>query len=214
MFSVGPLVRKAVGHAPCSTRALDTELDAPLRDASDEDAPLWVVDEGQGRISASGRVVVGGEGRFDRKVRETFDIASFTTIIEEADIALASHIVVAPACREASVLAQLVKAMLHEPAERGVELVVTTCEPQQLPAWTRLGFRPYGLVERADAGTHVCVALVVGDVEHLREIDSPLQALSLRRANGFVARRLAARLASNARAVRAARSTRTIDGHA
>jgi hypothetical protein len=64
--------------------------------------------------------------------------------------------------------------MTQELVERGTELVLGECEPHLVNLWARLGLRPFGLCEHPTNGTLVRLALVCGDLDHTRSIDSPL----------------------------------------
>lgn len=172
-----------------------------LRDHRDEDATIWLAEK-DGEVVGTARLCWGGAGRFDRELREAFDLDTFTDIIGERDMAVASRLLVRPAYRRSMLATQLVIHMTKELVERGTELMLGACELHLINTWARLGLRPFGLCEHPPDGTLVRLALVCGDLDHARAIDSPLAPILQRRAKtGYAPRRLAARLARSQRIV-------------
>jgi CRP-like cAMP-binding protein len=172
-----------------------------LRDGADEHAAIWIA-ELDGEVVATARAYWGGEGGFDRQAREAFDIDTFTGIVNEADVAVASRLLIQPEHRETQLPILLFIQMMGHFVERGTELLLGECEPHLVNKWSRLGFRPYGLREHPTNGTLVRLALIVGDHQYADSIGSPLApALKKWSKTGYAPRRLAARLAMSQRFV-------------
>ncbi|MCA9697535.1 MAG: GNAT family N-acetyltransferase, partial [Myxococcales bacterium] len=142
-----------------------------LRDALDDEATLLMAEQ-DGQLIGTSRLVWGAQG-FDAALRETFDIARFTDLISEADMAVGSRFLVLPEYRQSPVPAHLFMGMAGVLVERGTEIMFGECEPHLLNTWGRLGVRAFGVSEHPTNGMLVRVALLPGDVEHAREIDSP-----------------------------------------
>lgn len=176
-----------------------------LREPIDDHALIWVVEDG-GDVVGTSRLLLGGEGRFDHEIRETFDVDSFTDIVGETEIAVGSRLLIKPAHRQSMIPVLLVSSMMEELTARGTELMLGECEPHLLNTWVRIGFRPFGLVEHPTNGTLVRLGLVCGDLEHMRAQKSPLAPIAERRTKeSYAPRRLAARLARCQRVVSEAR---------
>jgi hypothetical protein len=172
-----------------------------LREPIDEHAALFVVEKG-GEIVGTLRLVWGGEGRFDHEIRETFDVESFTDIVDESEIAVASRALVRPAFRQSRLPLMLFMAGMAELVARGTELLLGECEPHLLNTWERIGLRPFGLAEHPINGTLVRLALVCGDLDYQRSIKSLLVPVVERWTKvGYTPRRLAARLSKRQRVV-------------
>lgn len=168
-----------------------------LSDALDEHAVIWVAHAGD-QVVGTMRVCWGGEGRFDHETREAFNVDAFTSIVEEPQIAVASRILVLPAYRQGHLTARLLIEAARELAARQTEVLLGECEPHLVNTWSRFGLRPFGLCEHPINGTLVRMALVCGDLDHLRAVGSPLlPALEHRAPSGYAPRRLAARLMRN-----------------
>jgi CRP-like cAMP-binding protein len=144
-----------------------------LFDDDDAEASLWVA-EAEGEIVGTCRLIWGGEGRFDRETREVFGVDALTGVVDEAEIAVASRMLVTPPHRGGPLPVMLTARGWARAIERGVEVILGECEPHLLNRWIRVGFRSYGLCEHPVNGTLARMAYVLGDYEHVAGLKSPL----------------------------------------
>ena len=166
-----------------------------LVEAVDEHAEIWVAETG-GEIVGTARLHWGREAPFHREAREAFDIDAFTDIVDEAEIGIASRLLVTPEHRGGPLPILISRDMWVYAAEQGTEVILGECEPHLINKWVKFGFRPYGLCEHPINGTLVRLAFVLGDLEYVRDLDSPMiPALSAWTRPRDTARRLGDRLA-------------------
>lgn len=144
-----------------------------LRDHEDDTAYICVA-EHEGEIVGTYRIYWCGEEGFSRVLREAYGVDAFRDIVREQDIGLASRMLVAPEYRGSPLPFKMMLKGWAEAVERGTEVLLAECEPHLVNKWYGLGFRPFGLGEHPINGTLVRLAFVLGDLEHVRELDSPL----------------------------------------
>jgi GNAT superfamily N-acetyltransferase len=161
-----------------------------LCDRLDAHASIWVARVGD-EIVGTGRSIRGGDGRFDDETRETFGLDTFAGVVDERDIALASRLVVAHEHRGGGLPVMLMARAWARLIEDGAELAVGECVPSLVDNWSALGYRPYGICEHADNDTRIHMAFVLGDVEHVHGLGSPLASVVSRYAkSGDIVSRL------------------------
>lgn len=146
-----------------------------LREETDAHAFIWLaVENDTGEIIGTSRLHRGDAHGFDRETRESFDLEAFTDIVEEPDMGVVSRMLVRPAYRGTPLVSELSVASLTYAVSLGMEILFGECEPHLINRWGRLGFRSYGLCEHPINGTLVRIALVLGDLEYVQKIGSPL----------------------------------------
>lgn len=152
-----------------------------LSDAYDPAARIFLA-EVDGRVVGTSRIVLGSESELTPATRETYDLDRFLGVVAERDLAVITRLVVRPELRGGELAFRLLEACYASAARQGAELILGNCEPHLMSHYLPLGCRPYGPLENHPTnGARVRFAVVTGDFEHLRRIDSPmLPALALR----------------------------------
>lgn len=153
-----------------------------LRDGYDESSTI-ILAEDDGRCVGTSRMSFGAETEFSEASKEDYDFARFDDLLEPADFSVITRLMVLPAYRGGDLGTRLFAESFRLAAEKGAELVLGSCELHLINYYWPLGFRPFGqLSNHPTNGVLVRIAAVLGDLEHVRNMDSPVtEALARRR---------------------------------
>ncbi len=143
-----------------------------LTDEQDARAAIWLA-ECDGEVVGTVRLLWGAD-QFGRALCETFDIAAFTDIVDERDMAIGSRMLVRTEHRQGPLVLLLVLHILEAVVERGIEVIFGESEPHLVNRWSGIGFRPFGLYEHPVNGTLVRLALLPSDYEYAAQLNSPV----------------------------------------
>ncbi len=150
--------------------------DEKLMDAGDAHARLLMaVDEDE--LVGTLRINWGGDGPFNPKMAEVYDLSRFSSIVTNKEIVLFDRFMVKPEYRGTHAPFQLLAAISMFSLEKKAQLAFCDCQPHLLNLYLGLGFRTY-TTSFSDYGAGVLIPLVFvcEDIEHLRRIGSPLLA--------------------------------------
>ncbi len=152
-----------------------------LSDEYDECSDI-ILAESNGCIIGTTRSTWGSVTTFSQSTRDDFEMDIFSGIVDERDMVVVSRLLVRKEYRGTVLAFQLLWKSWEYAARCGAELILGSCEPHLLSHYWKYGFRPYGKISNHPTnGILVPIAVVAGDFDHLRKINSPmLTPLSLR----------------------------------
>lgn len=147
-------------------------------DASDAKAAhLYVMVEG--KIVGALRIMYGADGPFPEETHRAYDLDRFLQIVSRTKIAIASRFAIKREHRAGPISIQLLLECARLQRQRGVALCFGDSPLTLLRFYTTLGFRAYVTpYHHPVAGTLAPFVFIVGDVDYLRQINSPLVALA------------------------------------
>lgn len=145
-----------------------------LRDAYDAVSTLLLATI-DGEPVGTFRLTFGGDTSFSPDIRETFQLDRFQGIVEERDMVVATRLLVRAQHRGGKIPFQLMWKAYETIARRNAEVMFADCEPHLANSYYRLGVRPYGGVYNHETnGALLRLMFIIGDLEFLRAIESPL----------------------------------------
>ena len=152
-----------------------------LWDEYDEKSVI-ILAEDDGRCVGTSRMTFGADTRFTKCSREHYDFAHFGAELDDEDFSVITRLMVLPEYRGGDLGTRLFAKSFELAAVRGAELVLGSCELHLINHYRPLGFRPFGrLANHSCNGVLVRIALVVGDLDYVRQMHSPMtEALSRR----------------------------------
>ena len=152
-----------------------------LCDEYDDHSWIFIAEHG-GRCVGTSRMTFGSDVRFTEESREEYDFAHFEGVLEEADLSVISRLMMLPEYRGGDLGTRLFAASFGLAAARGAELVLGACELFLINYYWGLGFRPFGaLSNHVTNGVRVRIAVVLGDLDHVMQMGSPMTHALARR---------------------------------
>jgi CRP-like cAMP-binding protein/predicted GNAT family N-acyltransferase len=156
-----------------------------FRDEADHER-RWLTDEHDryshiiftevdGVLAGTLRFTWGAKAPFTQHIRDIYDMERLCRVVDERDMLMASRGVIHPKFRGSGVMPELFLKGFEFAATHGVELILGNCEPALMSHYEELGFRCYGkLYNHPTNGVLVPVAIIPGDCDILRRLDSPI----------------------------------------
>jgi len=146
-----------------------------LADGDDADSRILIaVDNGE--AVGTMRVRLGKDKTFSHECRDAYDMARFRGVICEREIMVVSRFLVLPRYRGGDLALQLIKRSFELAAAEGVALILGRCEAHLVNHYRKLGYRPFGALRNHEGnGLLTPFAVVTGDFEYLRRINSPVR---------------------------------------
>ncbi len=164
-----------------------------FRDVADHDR-RWLTDgyddvsrialaEVDDTVAGTIRVTFGPEVTFSEGTRREYDFDRFAGVVDDGDIGTITRLLVREEFRGNGMLAfQLLWTAFECAAANDLELLLGSCEPHLVNRYRTLGFQPYGkLYNHPTSGALVPIAVVLGDIAHVRRISSPMVSALTRR---------------------------------
>lgn len=152
-----------------------------LRDEYDDTSTILLAED-QGEVVGTARMTFGDTTTFSQESREDYDFARFEGVLEDSDFSVVTRLVVRPSHRGTPLGTRLLHEGFALAAERGAELVLGSCELHLINHYWKLAFRPFGeLSSHPTNGVLIRIAVVLGDLEHVRRIGSPMTSALERR---------------------------------
>ncbi len=135
---------------------------------------LWA--RSNGRIVGSLGILLGTEG-FPPMFEDCFDIERYAAIVPRSRMAINVRFLVRPEFRATGVPFSLITAAARFQNDHQVQLSFADCQPHLLNLYQALGFRPCApAFDQPGFGVMIPLVLIGGDHDHLRAVESPLQA--------------------------------------
>ena len=153
-----------------------------LTDAYDDVSRIALA-EIDGEVVGTARLTFGGEATFSEATRREYDLDRFAGVVGDADLCILARFLVRKEYRGNGMLSfQLLWTAFECAAVHGLELLLGSCEPHLLNRYRTLGCQPYGkLYNHPTSGALVPIAVVLGDLAHVRRIRSPMVSALARR---------------------------------
>lgn len=164
-----------------------------FKDVADHDR-RWLTDsydrvsrialaEVDGAVVGTARLTFGGEAVFSEETRREYDLDRFAGVVDDAELCILARFLVRKEFRGNGMLSfQLLWTAWECAAVHGLELLLGSCEPHLLNRYRGLGSQPYGkLYNHPTSGALVPIAVVLGDLAHMRRIKSPMVSALARR---------------------------------
>ena len=139
--------------------------------------------EVDGEVVGTIRVTFGSETTFSQGTRREYDFDRFGGVVDDRDIGTITRLLVREEFRGNGMIPfQLLWRAFECAAIHDLELLLGSCEPHLVNRYRTLGFQPYGkLYNHPTSGVLVPIAVVLGDVAHVRRIESPMVSALTRR---------------------------------
>lgn len=132
-----------------------------------------------GKIVGALRILYGADGAFSESSSRAYDLGRFLPIVALEKMAITSRFALKREYRASTLAIQLFIESARLQRERGIELAFGDSPLTLLPYYTALGFRTYQApYHHPVAGTLAPFVFVVGDLEYLRQIQSPILTLA------------------------------------
>lgn len=145
-----------------------------LTDADDDTARILYA-TADGELVGTLRVHWGGDAPFPLEFNKTYDLPRFESVVSPDQMVIFTRFMVRKQFRGTLLPFQLLGAIAQFSLEKGVRLSFCDCQPHLLNLYTRLGYRTYTKTfNDIMLGLLVPLVLVVEDLEHFRQINSPL----------------------------------------
>jgi len=107
--------------------------------------------------------------------RKTYGIDRLREVVAEDRMFVVTQMLVRPELRGTTLEPQCMAKAVELIAQWNGQLLVANCQAHLLNHYMKIGFRPYGqLYNHPQNGVLVPIALILGDLEHLRQLRSPL----------------------------------------
>jgi len=131
--------------------------------------------EVDGKLAGTMRITGRETVPFSADLRKTYDLDRLREVVEEERIFVGMRLLVLPELRGTPLALQCLAKCAELVAQLNGRLVVANCEAHLLNHYMKIGFRPYGqLYNHPQNGVLVPIALILGDLAHLRQLRSPL----------------------------------------
>ena len=129
-----------------------------------------------GEVVATARLTWGGDGPLPQRMIDQYGLAPFLADLPAAAIAVGERAMVRPHLRGTDLLLKLMGTGMKFANDNRIQLVFGDCEPHLLNLYLGLGQRTYSKtnVNSAEAGYLIPLVLVLEDMVHLRQLNSPL----------------------------------------
>ena len=151
--------------------------DKTVSDPLDEKA-LHLFLTADGQVIASIRITSGRIAKFPKNVRKNYQFDSFSDF-DESSLSLTTHFTVAKKWRQSQVIRVLLGAAYKTQRHLGSRFDFASCPPALVPLYEQMGYRRYGEnFESDDREYQVPLVLLMEDVTHLRECNSPFYKIS------------------------------------
>ncbi len=125
------------------------------------------------------RVLWGGSMQLPEKIIDLYCLAPFLGRVKEKNVCVIERLMVDEKHRGSSATLRMYKELMRFVLEQGIEAVFLECEPNQLTAYMKLGFRPLATTRSyPGVGLAVPMVLISGDYHYLQQIGSPFAALT------------------------------------
>ena len=152
-----------------------------LVDSYDADSHLFLA-ELDGEIVGTSRLTLGSDATFTEETRRAYDFERFRGVVADEDFAMVTRLCVRRAHRGGSLGFRLLEAAFGLAAERSAEIILGRCCTGLLKHYRPFGYRPFGdLVKDPAHGIRARIAVVLGDVDYLRRMNSPMTTALERR---------------------------------
>ncbi len=162
----GELGREASGMDP-QRRMLEDGLDAW--------AHHFMALDGAGNIAGAIRINELHEGDIDTALAERLGLGELLGGFDRDTVSVSSHLAVAPHKRGHTVASRLVAAVVQRMLRRGILLDLSFCALDLVSMYYQVGYRPYLPAFRLPGvGVRQPLVLCPRDLEHLREVESPV----------------------------------------
>lgn len=145
-----------------------------LADAYDTTARLLYATV-DGEIVGTLRIHWGGDAPFPEEFYETYDLSRFEPAVAPDQMVVFTRFMVRKQYRGSLLPFQLLGAIAQFSLDKKVRLSFCDCQPHLMNLYTRLGYRTYSKTYNdAMFGLMVPLVLVVEDLAHFRQLNSPL----------------------------------------
>ncbi len=150
--------------------------DGRMTDASDDRARILVAVDGD-EVVGTLRINWGDDAPFGSKVEEIYQLSRFSSVVSDNQVVVFDRFVIKAEYRGTHVAFQLLTAITMFSLEKNVQLAFCDCQPHLLNLYLSLGFQTYTTTfNYPGVGIVVPLVLVCEDLEHLRQVGSPLLA--------------------------------------
>ncbi len=148
-----------------------------LEEDEDQRARLLIASKG-GEAIASMRLTWGGDGAFSEEMRSTYSLERFGGLVAPEQITIATRFMVFEDYRNTAVPFRMIVEAIKFGVRKDIVLGFCDCQPHLIGLYQRFGFRPYRQTYNDPGfGIMIPLVLVLGDLEYLRRIGSPLVKL-------------------------------------
>ena len=146
-----------------------------IMDVLDEPSRLFCA-EVNGEVVGTLRLNCAADQNFDAGTAQAFGLNRFKAVLPEEKLAILSRFTILAGHRDGKLAADMIIAAVQEAAAAGVELIMCDCQPHLIHLYHAMGFRSFSpeRVNDPSLGLMSPLALVMGDLVYLQEIDSPL----------------------------------------
>lgn len=150
--------------------------DRRLIEADDKHARLVLIKH-RDRVIGTARLSCGGDaGALNDRIVAQYDLQPFLDAVPHEHIAVGERLMVAPEYRGGPLLFRFIAESIVKCRALGIQLLFGDCEPHLLNPYQALGYRTYTRrhVNKPETGYLIPIVFVLGDLDYLRAIDSPL----------------------------------------
>jgi hypothetical protein len=150
-----------------------------LVEVEDEVARLKLVKNGE-QVIGTARLSWGGvPDALNERIVDQYDLQPFLDAVPHEHLAVGERLMFAPEYRGGPLLFKFVSESLTQFREMGIQLFFGDCEPHLLNSYQSLGYRPYTRrhVNKPETGYLIPIVFVTGDLDYLKSIGSPLEAV-------------------------------------
>jgi len=155
----------------------------------------------QGRVIGTARLSCGADdGALNARIVEQYDLEPFLKAVPREHLAVGERLMISQKYRGGPLIFQCLSESLVKCCAQGIQLLFGDCEPHLLNLYQTLGYRTYTRrhVNKPETGYLIPIVFVLGDLDYLRSIDSPLwEVLKDRAETGDVPENLDALLAGS-----------------
>ncbi|MBW2424576.1 MAG: cyclic nucleotide-binding domain-containing protein [Deltaproteobacteria bacterium] len=115
----------------------------------------------------------------NERIVDQYDLQPFLDAVPHEHLAVGERLMFAPEYRGGPLLFKFVSESLTQFREMGIQLFFGDCEPHLLNSYQSLGYRPYTRrhVNKPETGYLIPIVFVTGDLDYLKSIGSPLEAV-------------------------------------
>ena len=115
-------------------------------------------------------------GALNARIVEQYDLQPFLDAVPHEHIAVGERLMLAPEYRGGPLLFRFIAESMVKCRALGVQLLFGDCEPHLLNPYQALGYRTYtrSHVNKPETGYLIPIVFVLGDLDYLRGIGSPL----------------------------------------
>ncbi len=129
-----------------------------------------------GEIVGALRLNLGVDGAFTEEVKQTYNLDNFLPAINERRMLVITRFMVTEPYRGSVLGFNLIAEVAKTCIKEKIELAFCDCQPHLVSYYQRIGFKSYAcdVYNDSEFGIMAPLALVIGDAQHLKSVNSPL----------------------------------------